>query len=121
MGKKLSKKAAKGPHKARRPAKPLRRGAKGPIKGSKQPPKRDRRSEGDSERSDLVGIRVTTEDSKGRHKGRVISASRGLVVIQRDDDPAPSRLDYVQLDRFLDEYKGTINMRCGSWRQRVAV
>ena len=120
MGKKLPKKASKGPHKARRAVKPPRRGAKGPVKGSKQPRKGDRRSDRIADRSDLVGMRVTTEDSKGRHKGKVISASRGLVVIQRDDDPAPSRLDYVQLDRFLDECKGTINMRCGSWRVRTA-
>jgi hypothetical protein len=120
VGKKLPKKASKSPHKAKGPGKPPRRGAKGPVKGSKQPLKKDRRSDRIPDRPDLVGIKTVTVDSKGKHKGKVIEASRGLIVIQRDDDPAPSRLDYVQLDRFLDEHPGEINMRCGSWRQRTA-
>jgi len=113
-------KAKKKPHKARRSVKPPRCGAKGPVRGSKQPPKKDRRSEGIPDRPDLIGIKTVTVDSKGKHKGKVISASRGLVVIQRDDNPSPSALDYVQLDRFEEEHPGEINMRCGSWRQRVA-
>ena len=114
-------KAKKKPHKARRAVKPPRRGAKGPVKGSKQPPKGDRRLERIPNRPDLVGIRVVSEDDGGKHKGKVIAADGGLVVIQRDDDPAPSRLDYVQLDRFEDEHPKPINMRCGTWRHRAAV
>ena len=92
MGKKLQKKAAKKPHKARRAVKPPRRGAKGPVRGSKQPPKKDRRSEGISELSDLIGIRTVTEDSTGKHKGEVISAKGGLVVIRRDDNSLPAAI-----------------------------
>ena len=113
-------KAKRKPHKARRGVKPPRRAAKGPVKQSKQPPKKDRRSKGIPDRPDLIGIKVTTQDSTGKHKGKVISARGGLVVIQRNDNPSPSALDYVQLDRFEDEHPGTINMRCGSWRQRAA-
>ncbi len=117
---KLPKKASKGPHKGSRSVKPPRRGAKGPVKGSKQPRKGDRRSDRIAERPDLIGIKTVTEDSTGKHTGQVISASSGLVVIQRDDRPSPSALDYVQLDRFEEEHPGTINMRCGSWRTRRA-